>query len=91
MYGTGRIPDSPKMDQMRAQKRFDDAMDCVSTRARLAASIERAFNALKDNLSDALRAQLQTLKLDAQRQQQMALNTSRRDRQALQASMAEVR
>uniref|UniRef100_A0A914I8Q6 Uncharacterized protein n=1 Tax=Globodera rostochiensis TaxID=31243 RepID=A0A914I8Q6_GLORO len=73
-----------EIDQFRAQKRFDASMEKISARTQMGRSIER------DQLGDSFRAQLQSLKLEAQRQQQMALNASRCDRQSLQASLAEV-
>ncbi|KAL3102289.1 hypothetical protein niasHS_003698 [Heterodera schachtii] len=77
-----------ELDQMRAQKRLDASLgaNCV----RMAKSVEKVISELKDQLSNSFRGQLQSLRLEAQRHQQIALNASRCDRQSLRASMAEV-
>lgn len=70
------------LEQAQRRERFNECVDGISIRTRLAMGIERAFGALEERVGTQMRRQLQALRLEAQRQQQMALEAGSRDRQA---------
>ena len=79
-----------ELEQLRRRERFNESVDGLCLRARLALGLERAFGPLEDRLGGQLGAQLQSFKLEAQKQQQMALNAGKQDRQALQEALEQV-